>query len=149
MFSITNLVCKLCHKFSRITLFRVLENQEILEKFQIYSTFGEPAKSHTLRAHLPACPARPTGPRTNAPRALKCPRTNVPRGLAHPHANLPCVPTCSSAITSNNKNKISMTYLPRVLVLFLLYFSCEIKLYMKNAIQVETQQTLVGLEDMS
>ena len=138
MFSITNLVCKLCHKFSRITLFRVLENQEILEKFQIYSTFGEPAKSHTLRAHPPACPARPTGP-----------RTNVPRGLAHPHANLPCVPTCSSAITSNNKNKISMTFLPRFLVLFLLYFSCEIKLYMKNAIQVETQQTLVGLEDMS
>ena len=75
------------------------------------------AKSRALRAHVPtylACL------RAHVPTCLACSRANVPCVLMSSHANVPCVlswlranvssvPTCSSTVTSNNKNKFSIT----------------------------------------
>ena len=49
-----------------------------------------------LRAHVPTC--------------LACLRPQVPCVLTCSCANVPCVPKCWRAITSNNKNKFSMTW---------------------------------------
>ena len=50
-------------------------------------------------------------------------------------SNVPFVPTCSRAVTSNNKNKFSMTCFTYIFGTFLLSFSGELKLYMKSARQ--------------
>ena len=74
--------------------------------------------------------------------ALTCSRANVSCMLTCLHANVPCVLTCSRVlraqliITSDNKNKLSMTCFTQIFGTFCLSFSCEIKLHMKRARQV-------------
>ena len=50
--------------------------------------------------------------RANVPSVLMCPRVNVSCMLMWSHTNMPCVLTSSCAITTNNKNKFSITCLP-------------------------------------
>ena len=64
-----------------------------------------------LRAHLPTC--------------LACLGVHVPTCLAcfaWSRANVTCVPTWSSAITTNNKNKFSITCFPYIFVIVLCLF---------------------------
>ena len=59
--------------------------------------------------------------RPNVPCVLKCSRT--------------CVPKCSRAITSNNKNKFSMTCFTYIFGTFSLSFSWEIKLFVGHELK--------------
>ena len=90
----------------------------------------ESAKLHALRAHMPTClaclhahvPCVLTCSHANVPCMLTCSNANVPCVLTYSCANMSCVlmcqralhafcaymPTCSRAITTNNKNKFSI-----------------------------------------
>ena len=66
---------------------------------------------HVLRAHVPtflACS------RANVSCVSTCSRTSLPCAL--------CVPTCSRAITTNNKAKFSITCFPYTFWLFFVFF---------------------------
>ena len=81
--------------------------------------------------------------RANVRCVRTCLRVNVSYVLTCLCANAPCVPTCSRAITLNNKSKFSMTCFTQIFDTFSLSFSCEIKLYPKNARQVEFSSTFL------
>ena len=100
-------------------------------KFSGYH-FQEPAKLRALRAPVPTCL---TWLHAHVPTCLACLCAHVPtcltclRGcvLTCQRANVPCVlcvATCSRAITTDNKNKFSITCFPYIFVIVL----CEIKL---------------------
>ena len=79
-----------------------------------------------LRVHVPTC-LRCL--RNHVSAYLTCSRANVPCMITRGRANVLYVPTCLRTITSNNKNRFSMTFFIQIVGTFSLYFSCEIKLY--------------------
>ena len=74
-----------------------------------------------LHAHVSTC--------------LACLRAHVPFVLTCLHANVPCVHKCSCVITSNNKNKFSMTCFTYIFGTFSLSFSWEIKLFVGHELR--------------
>ena len=100
-----------------------------------------------LHAHLPTCLACSraymlrvlgghvttclTCSSANVHCVLTCSHANVASVLQCSRANVPYVLTCKTCITSNNKNKFSMTCFPQIFGTFSLPFSCKIRLYMK------------------
>ena len=105
----------------------------------------ESAKLRALRAHVPTCFVCLSAyvPTCLVAYVLTCQR------VLHAHvfksqralrayvltcsrAKVPCMCSCSRTITSNNKNKFSMTCFTQIFGTFSSSFSCEIKLYMKS-----------------
>ena len=75
---------------------------------------------------------RATCLRADASYVLTCSCANMLCVLTYSCVNVLCMPKCLRAITSNNKNKFSMTVLLRFLVLFVSFFFWEIKLFIKS-----------------
>ena len=88
-----------------------------------------------LRAHMPTCL---TCLRANVPACLACLRAHVPTCLAWLRANVPCMVTCSRVLrayvlTCSRANVPCVSKCLRAkLLIKLLSFSWEIKLYMKS-----------------
>ena len=71
-----------------------------VDKIQSFKNKDEPTELRTLRAHVPCVPMR----------------------LAYLRARMPYVPKCSRAITSNNKNKFSVTCFAEIFETFSVFF---------------------------
>ena len=102
-----------------------------------------------LRAYMLTCS------RANVPCVPTCPRANVSLVSTCSRANMACVlcvPTCSHAITTNDKGKFSITCFAykHVLVLIVLFcdcslsFSCEIKTVAHFCVSLTSQKPLMG-----
>ena len=78
---------------------------------------------------------RATCLRADASYVLTCSRVNMLCVLTYSCVNVPCMPKCLRAITSNNKNKFSMTVLLRFLVLFVSFFFLRNKTVYQKYIQ--------------
>ena len=70
--------------------------------------------------------------RGHVPTCLSCLCAHVPTCLTCLRGHVPCVPNCSCGITSNNKNKFSMTCFTYIFGTFSLSFLWKIKLYMNS-----------------
>ena len=75
---------------------------------------------------------------------LACLRAHVPTCFACSRGNVPCmlcVPTCSRAITTNDKNKFSITCFPYILWLFFAFFLWN-KTVVNSCISLTSQKSL-------
>ena len=85
-----------------------------------------------LRAHVTMCF---TYTRANVSCVSTCSRTNMPCVF--------CVPTCSGAITTNDKDKFSITCFPYILWLFFVFFLWN-KTVLDSCISLSSQKSLTG-----
>ena len=122
-----------CVKSLRIRSFSCLYFPAFELNTKRYKSPFDAPKLRALRTHVPTCLAclRAIVPtclaclRDHVPKCAACLRTHVPTCLAcfaWSRANVLCVPTCSRAITTNNKNKFSITCFPYILVIVLCLF---------------------------
>ena len=91
-----------------------------------------PMRLTCLRAHVPTCFVCSSA---NVSVCLTCSRVNMLCVLTYSCVNVLCMPKCLRAITSNNKNKFSMTVLLRFLVLFVSFFFLRNKTVYQKYIQ--------------
>ena len=98
------------HKSSKFWHGHSVSYKQVLPKTNLLNYFA------CLRAHISTCL---TCWRAHVPTCLACFCAQVVQGLTCSPAN---VPTCSRAITSNNKNKFSMMF-PWIFGTFFLSFS--------------------------
>ena len=91
-----------------------------------------PMRLTCLRAHVPTCFVCSSA---NVSACLTCSRVNMLCVLTYSCVNVLCMPKCLRAITSNNKNKFSMTVLLRFLVLFVSFFFLRNKTVYQKYIQ--------------